>query len=43
MEILAHIEDEVTKMNPSWNHKNKSRKEKLWVKDQLTWNKNGVY
>jgi len=26
-------------MNPSWNHENKAREEKVWVKDQLTWNK----
>jgi len=26
-------------MNPSWNHKNKARDGKVWVEDQLTWNK----
>jgi len=25
-------------MNLSWNHENKSREEKVWVEDQLTWN-----
>jgi len=29
-------------MNPSWNHENKAREEKVWAEDQLTWNKNGV-
>jgi len=33
------IENKVTKMNPSWNHDNKAREEKVWVEDQLTWNK----
>ena len=30
-------------MNPSWNYGSKARKENIWVEDQLTWNKNGVY
>jgi len=30
-------------MNPSWNYKSKTRKDKVWVEDQLTWSKTGVY
>ena len=29
-------------MNLSWNHESKAREEKVWIEDQLTWNKNGV-
>jgi len=30
-------------MDPSWNRESKARKEKVWVEDQLMWNKNGAY
>ena len=33
----------VTTMDPSWNRESKARKEKVWVEDQLMWNKNGAY
>jgi len=40
--ILAQIGNEVTKMNLRQNHKNKTKEERIWVEDQLTWSRNGV-